>query len=75
MSRIFKCILNKVCKKIIKEPFSAFDVRDCLGPSKSFLSKHAIDPNNPDKIIYGNCYFIRVSRGRYKINPKYKICP
>jgi len=75
MSRIFKCILEKVCKGIIKEPFRAKDVIDCLGPSIPFLGKHAIDPNNPNKIIYGNPYFIRVGKGLYKINPKYKTCP
>lgn len=75
MSRIFKCILNKVCTGKIKEPFKAADVLECLGTSIPFLGKHAIDPNQPNKTILGNPYFIRVGRGLYKINPKYKKCP
>jgi hypothetical protein len=75
MSRIFKCILNKVCKGIVKEPFRVKDVIDCLGTSTPFLSKHSIDLNDVNKKYMGNPYFIRVSRGLYKINPKYKTCP
>lgn len=75
MSRIFNCILNKVCRQIVSEPFKANQVSDCLGSSIPFLSKHAIDPLNPNKIIYGRPYFIRVGTGKYIINPKYKTCP
>lgn len=75
MSRIFKCILNKVCLKKIKEPFRVKDVIDCLGTSTPFLAKHSIDPNDANKKYMGNPYFIRVSRGLYKINPDYKTCP
>jgi len=75
MSRIFECILNKVCKGKVQEPFSANDVIDCLGTSTPFLGKHASDPNNPLKKNYGNEYFIRVGVGSYKINPKYRKCP
>lgn len=75
MSQIFKCILDKVCKGKVIEPFNAKDVIECLGTSIPFLGKHSIDPNNPDKKIYGNPYFIRVRRGFYKLNPKYKTCP
>lgn len=75
MSRIFKCILDKVCKGKIKEPFRTIDVIVCLGPSTPFLAKHSIDFNEPNKKYMGNPYFIRVGRGLYKINPKYKTCP
>lgn len=75
MSRIFKCILYKVCKGEVKEPFRASDVIECLGNSTPFLSKHAIDPLNKNKNIMGNPYFIRVGRGLYKINPEFKNCP
>ncbi len=74
MSRIFNCILKKVCKKEVKEPFRVKDVVECLGSSTPFLAKHSIDPNNENKIILGNPYFIRVSIGLYKINPKFKNC-
>ena len=74
MSRIFNCILNKVCKGNIKEPFRVKDVIDCLGTSTSFLGKHSIDPVDLYKIVYGKPYFVRVGRGVYKINPKFKDC-
>ncbi len=73
-SKIFECILNKVCKGL-KEPFTVQDVIDCLKTSKPFLAKHAIDPKNKHKKVYGTPYFIRTSEGKYKINPKYKTCP
>lgn len=73
-SRIFECILNKF-NNGLNEPFKVEDVIDCLKTSKSFLSKHAIDPKNKQKKIYGRPYFIRTDRGEYKINPKYKTCP
>lgn len=74
MSEIFINILDKVCKGL-KEPFRVIDVIDCLNNSKSFLAKHSIDPNNHNKKLYGNPYFIRTNRGQYKINTKYKTCP
>lgn len=73
-SRIFRCILRKVCNGM-EQPFKVEDVIDCLNTSKSFLSKHAIDPKNKEKKVYGNPYFIRINRGEYMINPKYKTCP
>ena len=73
-SKLFECILNKVCKGM-SEPFTVRDVIDCLKTCKSFLAKHAIDPKNKQKKIYGTLYFIRESRGKYIINPKYKTCP
>lgn len=74
MSSIFKCILEKVCKGKVQEPFKAKDVLECLGTSIPFLSKHSIDKGNPNKTVYGNPYFIRVGEGLYKINPLYKKC-
>ena len=47
-SKIFKCILGKVCNGL-NEPFVAHDVIDCLRKSKPFLAKHAIDPKNKKK--------------------------
>jgi|NorSeaMetagenome_1021524.scaffolds.fasta_scaffold11152_3 hypothetical protein len=73
-SKLFECILNKVCKGM-SEPFTVRDVIDCLKTCKSFLAKHAIDLKNKQKKIYGTPYFIRESRGKYIINPKYKTCP
>ena len=73
-SKIFECILNKVCN-CLNEPFRVNDVIECLKTSKSFLSKHAIDPKNKKKKVYRTPYFIRQSRGKYIINPKYKTCP
>jgi len=73
-SKIFKCILGKVCNGL-NEPFVAHDVIDCLKKSKPFLAKHAIDPKNKKKRVYGKPYFIRQGRGKYIINPKYKTCP
>ena len=75
MSKIFKCILDKVCKGQVTEPFNASDVIECLGTSIPFLAKHSVDPNNRYKKIYGRPYFIRVATGLYKINPQYKTCP
>lgn len=74
MSKIFNCILNKVCKGKVKEPFKVNDVIDCLRSSTPFLAKHSIDPLNDNKIILGHPYFIRVGRGLYKINSKFKDC-
>ena len=73
-SKIFRCILNKVCNGL-NEPFGANDVKNCLKKSKTFLAKHAIYPKNKQKNVYGNPYFIRKGRGQYIINPKYKTCP
>ena len=75
MSTIFNCILEKICKGFVVEPFRVNDVIDSLGTSKPFIAKHAIDPKNKNKIILGNPYFIRVGRWLYKINPKFKTCP
>lgn len=73
-SKIFECILRKVCNGL-NEPFTVNDVVECLKNSKPFLAKHAIDPKNKQKKIYGTPFFIRESRGKYIINPKYKTCP
>lgn len=69
-SKIFECILIKVSNDL-NQSFDTNDVADCLKKSTSFLSKHAIDPTNKKKKIYGRPYFIRVERGKYIINPKY----
>jgi len=74
MSRIFNCILINVCNGKVKEPFRAKDIITCLGPSIPFLSKHSIDENDKNKKYMGKPYFIRVSRGLYFINPKFKKC-
>lgn len=71
-SRLFLCILKKVSNGKIKEPFRVKDVMDCLNTSKPFLTKHCTDPKDKKKKATGNAYFIRVSRGLYEINPKYK---
>ena len=71
MSEIFKCILRNVCSRKINEPFRVIDVRECIGPSKSFLWKHAL--NNPNR--EGRPYFIRIERGLFKVNPDFKTCP
>ena len=73
-SKIFECILRKVCNGL-NEPFTVNDVVECLKNSKPFLAKHAIDPKNKQKKIYGTPFCIRESRGKYIINPKYKTCP
>lgn len=74
-SKLFKGILNLVCRGEVPEPFTVSLVSSILGPSESFLSKHSIDRNDPNKKATGNPYFIRVVRGKYKINPKFKKCP
>ena len=71
-SKIFIKIFETIKNQNITEPFDVKNVLFILGPSKSFLSKHSIDPENPNKKIYGNPYFIRVSRGKYIINPDFK---
>ena len=70
-SKLFECILNKVCKGM-SEPFTVRDVIDCLKTCKSFLAKHAIDPKNKQKKIYGTPYFIRESRGNISLIPNIK---
>ena len=74
-SRLFKGILKLVCEKRINDTFRVIDVKSVLKTSKPFLSKHCIDPLDPNKKATGTAYFIRVSRGAYKINPVYKTCP
>ncbi len=74
MSKIFSCILSKICNSKTKEPFRVADVIDCLGSSTSFLAKHAINENSITKQAEGKTYFIRVGEGQYKINPKFKKC-
>jgi hypothetical protein len=73
-SRLFNGILKLVCDKQIKEEFKVSDVISILGTCKPFLSKHCIDPLDPNKKATGNTYFIRISKGIYKINPIFKIC-
>lgn len=70
-SKKFTCILKAVSNGL-NEPFRLGAVKNCVGTSHSFLSKHAIDPNNNKKKVYGKAYFIRVSRGLYEINPAYR---
>lgn len=74
-SRLFKGILKLFCDKKINNKFRVSDVKSVLKASKPFLSKHCIDESDPNKKATGNAYFIRVSRGIYKINPTFKICP
>ena len=72
-SKLFNCILEKVCKKEITEPFRAIDF-DCLSKSRAFLAKHSVDENKPNKKIYGNAYFEREKRGLYIIKNEYLNC-
>ncbi len=66
-SDFFEKIKKAVTENILGEPFTASEVNskceNVLLKSKSFLSKHAKD--NPGKYTP---YFIRISRGLYKIN-------
>ena len=68
MSNILDCIKDYV-NTTGKSVFSPFDVHTCTQKTTAFLSKHALDPIIPKKVVYGKAYFIRVSYGLYKINP------
>jgi hypothetical protein len=75
MSKLFNCILKKVCAGQVAEPFRVKDVLDCLNTSTPFLSKHCVDKFDKSKVATGNPYFIRIARGQYIINPDFKTCP
>ena len=74
-SRLFNEILKLVCEKKVNDKFKVADVKSVLKTSTPFLSKHCIDLSDPNKKATGNTYFIRISRGVYKINPTFKTCP
>jgi hypothetical protein len=71
-SKLFLAILSEVREGIIEEPFSVADVSHILGTSNTFLWQHSIDKSKSEP-AKGTAYFIRVSHGRYRINPRIKV--
>ena len=65
MSQLFNKILARVRTNRVAQPFKPSNF-SFLSNSPSFLSKHCI--GNPGEYTP---YFIRVSRGNYRINPVY----
>lgn len=68
--KLYHQIKNGVTAGILKQPFSVKDVNKFLNnillKSSAFLPKHCVDnPGNYSEM------FIRVSRGKYKLNPAY----
>lgn len=70
-SRLFRDIYRKLQTGKLPPEFRVKDVKDILGDSTPFLSKHSIDPNDKNKKAQGNPYFIRVDTGLYRINKNY----
>lgn len=59
-SKLLNGIKEEISKENIKEPFRSSDLK-CLEKSPAFLSKHCVGNGKYNE------YFIRVSRGLYKV--------
>lgn len=63
-------IFSKILKQVCNNKTQSFRVSDfSFLKSQSFLSKHRKGNTGKNKP-----YFIRISRGLYRINPLYKKC-